>query len=131
MFVVHLMCPTDGPQITILRVREHLDTLMDEEVVYKEIGRPIEGHPCRQTHKSRPETERPQPKARHGDGGEEDKKDVVPFKEGMSTLLRVMISMKDPPRTMHDVSMHEPSHTFHGDERDDDGSDDAYHDSIS
>ena len=50
--------------------------------------------------------------------GKKDRKQVVPFK--LPSVTDVMVFVKDPQKSVHNIFMREPGHEFHEEKRGDD-----------
>jgi hypothetical protein len=112
VFVVDFVSAPYAPGIPVIRIPEKLKPLMDKNIVNHKISNSIsqdtetnwvplpEGGICR-SHQQR-----------HADHGIKNKKGVISFKPGVMILVMVIL-VKRPQETVHDIFMGEPRHKLH------------------
>lgn len=113
MFVVDFMRFSDSPEIHIVCPAKQLETLVDEDVVHQEIGSAIYGdantHPkfwiCPARHRAEIDE-------RHAGNGENQEEEIVFFKKTIIVRL-VVVPMKNPQQSVHDVLVGEPCNALH------------------
>jgi hypothetical protein len=98
--------------IPVIGVSEHLEALVDKDIVYQEIGDPI-GQDAQTYGPALPEIRiRRGHDEGHADHRVEDEKGIIAFKPGI-VVFSVMIPVEAPQESVHDILMGKPRHKFH------------------
>src|SRR5688572_5240058 len=111
MLMMHFMRPTDGTNIRVIASGKPFESLVNDDIVHQKISSTI-------SHDAKPNCLHP-PYIIKCAGidqqntwdCENDKECIVLFKK--PGLYLVMIFMKIPEKSMHNVAMGEPGNTFH------------------
>jgi hypothetical protein len=112
VFVVDLVRPAHSPGIPVIGFSEHFESLVDKDVMHQEIGNAV-GKDTKADGKSLPERSGgPQIEKGHAHHGIENKKGVISFEPGV-VILAVVIPVKDPKKSVHDILMCKPRHELH------------------
>jgi hypothetical protein len=114
VFVVNFVRAADAQYIPVAPVAQQFESLVDDNVVYDEITKPIH----RNTYTDiQPEIIKHQPghvTVRAGNGENHEER-IVFFKKALFPL--VVIAVEIPQKAVHHVLMREPGHELHEEER--------------
>ena len=111
MLVMHFMCPANGTNIPVIAAGKPLESLMNNNIMHQKIPGAI-CHDAKTDRLHPPYiikcAEIDQQYAWHS---EDDKECIVLLKK--ARLYLVMIFVRIPKKTMHDIPMCKPCNTFH------------------
>lgn len=113
--MVHFMSTSYRPEVSVICFPEEPEPLMNENVVYKKVGHPVNGNSQANPEKVIIAGLHPKEKSCDTGNGENEKEKIVVLKETLR-LLVVMIFVQRPQQTVHDIFMSEPGHAFHSEE---------------
>jgi hypothetical protein len=99
-------------QILVFGIFEPFESLVNQNIMHHEIAKSVKSDSHGYEKKIIHATLYPEVKKNNTRNGKNHKKNVVAFKN-MGVFRLVMIGMKIPHQSVHDVFMGEPSHTFH------------------
>src|ERR1700759_372070 len=117
MFVVHLVGEADGANIAVVRPGPPFEPLVDDDVMYEEIGETI-GHDTEAYGlQGIMLIEGSEEDGQEAGDGEDEEERVVLFEEAMRGP--VVVGVEKPAEPMHDIFMGQPGDAFHGCERED------------
>jgi hypothetical protein len=112
MFVMDLMSTPDSAGIPVIGISKHLKPLMDKDIVYQKISKPVSKY-SQAYWQTCPEA-KILPGCKTGDtyNGVKNKEGVVALPP-VFVIFHVVIFMKHPKKSMHDVFMGKPCHKLH------------------
>jgi hypothetical protein len=112
MFMVYFVGFSQTNQILVFGVFEPLESLVNQNIMHHEIAKSVKGDSQSYEKKIVHPSFYSEVKKNNTRNGKNHKKDIVAF-EHMGVLGLVMVGMKIPHQSVHDVFVSEPSHTFH------------------
>jgi hypothetical protein len=117
--MMHFVRSSDRLKIEVVRFSQKLKPLMNEDIMYKEIGESVEGDS-----QTNPEQEiiallHAKKQSGNSGNGKNQEEEIIVFKKAFG-LFFVMVFVKNPEQTMHNILMGEPCHKFHTGIRNDD-----------
>ncbi len=113
VFVMGFMGPSQSPEIKGIRVPEYPETLMDENIMDQKISDPIQGDAQAGPEKKIELAHHAQIKTKHAGNSENEKEGVILFEKAFIVPMMV-IPMKGPQESVHNVFVCKPSCEFHG-----------------
>jgi hypothetical protein len=112
MFMVHLMCFPQSPEIDVVCAGKPLKPLMNKNIMNQKISNTIQGDSYADVkHKPVTFNEVADTKEKHRYTGKHHKEIVVFFKEMWCFVM--VIFMQVPEKTVHNILMCKPGYTFH------------------
>ena len=118
MFVVHFMRSSHGFRITIISISEQFKSLVDKDVVNGKISQTISENAQANCQTNFEYIILPKQKETNTYYGVKNEKGIIAFKPRIMVFF-VVISVKIPQETVHNVFVAKPSHKFHNAKRDD------------
>ncbi len=118
--MMYFVSSSNGFEISIIRSGQPFESLMNEDIVYHEIGESIQGNAC-----TYPQswiecfTAPSQENKCHAWNSKNQKEEVIFFKEPF-VFMGMMILVEIPQQSMHDVFVGKPGNAFHKNESCDD-----------
>ena len=106
------MRSSDSTCIPIISISEHFETLMDKNVMYKKIGQSVSENPQADGQSGPKAKIAPTYKTTNAHQRIKKKKVIVSFPP-TAVVFMVMIFVKFPQKTVHNVFMGKPRHKFH------------------
>jgi hypothetical protein len=113
VLVVDFVRTPNGQQIRVFRVPPNFDPLVNEKVVNNEINNSVDQYPNPNAQGNIPFKDGPKDKGSDRNDGEEYEKGIIELEKGIVFVSHMMILVKVPEYTMHNVLVHGPGNSFH------------------
>jgi hypothetical protein len=115
VLVVDLVRAANTPCVPVIGIAKHLKSLVDKDVMYHKVSKTVGENPEAYGQASPKTVILPRYKATNTHYRVKDEKGIVTFPPAF-VILHVMVLVKHPQETVHDVFVGEPGHEFHNTE---------------
>jgi hypothetical protein len=119
VLVMHLVRPAYGPQVPVVAVAHEFEALVNENIMHQEVTATIQRDTDTHEKFNVVSVDDTKEHEQETGNGEDQEEGVVPFKKSLVAL--VVVAVKYPKQSVHNVFVGDPCHSLHHDESDQNG----------